>query len=123
MTLALTACASSSDNPSPGKSGTTAPLVIGASVSLTGDFADSGKAVKAGYDLWAATVNAKGGILGRQVQFKIVDDTSSPTQVVTNYQNLINRDKVDLVFGPFSSLLTVPASQVAKRYGYAFLEP
>jgi branched-chain amino acid transport system substrate-binding protein len=42
---------------------------------------------------------------------------------VTNYQNLITTDKVDLVFGPFSSLLTVPASQVAKRYGYAFLEP
>jgi len=123
MTLALTACASSSDNSTPNKSGTKAPLVIGASVSLTGDFADSGKAVKAGYELWAATVNAKGGILGRQVQFKIVDDTSSPTQVVTNYQNLINRDKVDLVVGPFSSLLTVPASQVAKRYGYAFLEP
>ena len=97
--------------------GSKAPLVIGASVSLTGDFADSGKAVKAGYELWADTVNAKGGILGRQVEMKIVDDTSSPTQVVTNYQNLINKDKVDLVFGPFSSLLTVPASQVAKRYG------
>jgi branched-chain amino acid transport system substrate-binding protein len=97
--------------------------VIGASISLTGDFADPGKAVKNGYDLWASQVNAKGGILGRQVQFKIVDDASSPTQVVTNYQNLINSDKVDLVFGPFSSLLTVPASQVAKRYGYAFLEP
>lgn len=99
------------------------PLVIGASVSLTGDFADPGKAVKAGYELWAKEVNARGGILGRPVEFKIVDDTSSPTQVVTNYQNLINQDKVDLVFGPFSSLLTVPASQVAKRYGYAFLEP
>jgi branched-chain amino acid transport system substrate-binding protein len=73
--------------------------------------------------LWASAVNAKGGVLGRTVQMKIVDDTSSPTQVVTNYQNLINKDKVDLVFGPFSSLLTVPASQVAKRYGYAFLEP
>jgi branched-chain amino acid transport system substrate-binding protein len=104
-------------------SGPQPPLVIGASVSLTGDFADSGKAVKAGYDLWAKTVNVKGGVLGRQVQFKIVDDTSSPDQVVTNYQNLINQDKVDLVVGPFSSLLTVPASQVAKRYGYAFLEP
>ena len=68
-------------------------------------------------------MNAKGGILGRQVQIKIVDDASSPTQVVTNYQNLINTDKVDLVFGPFSSLLTIPASQVAKRYGYAFIEP
>jgi branched-chain amino acid transport system substrate-binding protein len=124
MVMALAACASNSNNAGANASaGTKAPLVIGASVSLTGDFADSGKAVKAGYELWASAVNAKGGVLGRTVQMKIVDDTSSPTQVVTNYQNLINKDKVDLVFGPFSSLLTVPASQVAKRYGYAFLEP
>lgn len=100
-----------------------APLVIGASVSLTGDFSDSGKGVQRGYQLWADTVNAKGGILGRRVTVKIVDDASSPTQVVTNYQNLINKDHVDLTFGPFSTLLTIPASQVAKRYGYAFLAP
>jgi branched-chain amino acid transport system substrate-binding protein len=141
--LGLTACSSGSSTPAAG--GTTSassgpvastgagasskaaaftgkPLVIGASVSLTGDFADPGKAVRAGYQLWADMVNAKGGLLGRKVELKIVDDTSSPTQVVTNYQNLINKDKVDLVFGPFSSLLTVPASQVARRYGYAFLE-
>src|SRR5690349_13365844 len=120
--LALAACSPSSAKPA-ASAGPKPPLVIGASVSLTGDFADSGKAVKAGYELWANAVNAKGGILGRHVTMKIVDDTSSPTQVVTNYQNLINLDHVDLVFGPFSSLLTVPASQVAKRYGYAFLEP
>jgi branched-chain amino acid transport system substrate-binding protein len=54
---------------------------------------------------------------------KYVDDTSSTQQVVTNYQNLITVDKVALVFGPFSSLLTIPASQVASRYGYAFPEP
>ena len=58
-------------------------------------------------------------MLGRKVQLKIVDDASSPDQVVTNYQNLITQDKVDLVFGPFSSLLTVPASRVASRYHYA----
>jgi branched-chain amino acid transport system substrate-binding protein len=103
--------------------GSTGPLVIGASVSLTGDFSDSGQAVQRGYQLWANTVNAHGGILGRQVKLDIVDDASSPTQVVTNYQNLINKDHVDLVFGPFSTLLTIPASQVAKRYGYAFLAP
>jgi branched-chain amino acid transport system substrate-binding protein len=79
--------------------------------------------VERGYQLWASTVNAHGGVLGRQVQLKIVDDASSPTQVVTNYQNLINKDHVDLAFGPFSTLLTIPASQVAKRYGYAFLAP
>src|SRR3954451_5260988 len=100
-----------------------APLVIGASVSLTGDFSDSGKAVQRGYQLWADTVNAKGGILGRKVQMKIVDDTSSPTQVVTNYQNLINKDHVNLTLGPFSTLLTIPASRVASRYNYAFLAP
>jgi branched-chain amino acid transport system substrate-binding protein len=122
--MCLSACASSSGGSGASSSSKTKkPLVIGASISLTGDFADPGKAVKAGYQLWAKEINAKGGILGRQVQFKIVDDTSSPTQVVTNYQNLINKDKVDLVFGPFSSLLTVPASQVAKRYGYSFIEP
>jgi branched-chain amino acid transport system substrate-binding protein len=103
--------------------GSTGPLVIGASVSLTGDFSDSGKAVQHGYQLWANMVNAGGGILGRQVRLDIVDDASSPTQVVTNYQNLINKDHVDLTFGPFSTLLTIPASQVAKRYGYAFLAP
>lgn len=103
--------------------GTKAPLVIGASVSLTGDFSDSGKAVQRGYQLWADVVNAKGGLLGRKVTIKVVDDASNPTQVVTNYQNLINKDHVDLTFGPFSTLLTIPASQVAKRYGYAFLAP
>jgi branched-chain amino acid transport system substrate-binding protein len=118
--LLLAACSSGSGSTPAGSKG---PLVIGASVSLTGDFADPGKAVRAGYRLWADTVNAKGGVLGRRVEFKIVDDTSSPNQVVTNYQNLLNQDTVDLVVGPFSSLLTIPASQVAKRYGYAFLEP
>ena len=121
--LVLAACSSSSPGATASATGSKPPLVIGASISLTGDFADPGKAVKEGYELWQQEVNAKGGILGRQVQLKIVDDASSPTQVVTNYQNLINSDKVDLVFGPFSSLLTIPASQVAKRYGYAFLEP
>src|SRR5689334_24202996 len=81
LAVPVGACSKQSNQPST-KSG---PLVIGASISLTGDFADPGKAVKAGYDLWASTVNAKGGVLGRQVQFKVVDDTSSPDQVVTNY--------------------------------------
>jgi branched-chain amino acid transport system substrate-binding protein len=54
---------------------------------------------------------------------KYVDDASSTSQVVTNYQNLITQDRVALVFGPFSSLLTIPASVVTDRYNYAFPEP
>jgi branched-chain amino acid transport system substrate-binding protein len=99
------------------------PIKIGISLSLTGDFADPGKAAQRGYELWATEINKAGGILGRQVEIKVVNDASSPDQVVTNYQNLITQDKVDIVFGPFSSLLTIPAARVAKRYGYAFIEP
>ena len=49
MAAALAGCASKGSSTTNAAKG---PLVIGASVSLTGDFADSGKAVKAGYQLW-----------------------------------------------------------------------
>jgi branched-chain amino acid transport system substrate-binding protein len=119
LTLGISACASSGGS----TAGSGKPLVVGVSVSLNGDFSGDGKALEQGYQLWADDVNAKGGLLGRKVQFKFVDDASSTQQVVTNYQNLITRDKVDLTFGPFSSLLTIPSSGVASRYGYAFPEP
>ena len=92
------------------------------SLSLSGDFASDGQAFERGYKLWAADQNAKGGLLGHPVQLKILSDASSPAQVVTNYQKLIGSDKVSLVFGPFSTLLTVPSARVASRYGYAFVE-
>jgi branched-chain amino acid transport system substrate-binding protein len=98
------------------------PIVIGASLSLKGDFAADGQAFWRGYQLWAKDVNARGGLLGRKVVLKILDDGSSPNQVVTNYQTLFGQDHVDLAFGPFSSLLTAPASSVAARFGMAFVE-
>jgi branched-chain amino acid transport system substrate-binding protein len=121
-TITLAACGSSSTGTS-GSPGAAAPITIGVSVSLTGDFSGDGKALVQGYDLWAQDENAKGGLLGHHVTMKYVDDASSTTQVVTNYQNLISQDKVALVFGPFSSLLTIPASTVTDRFGYAFPEP
>ncbi len=98
------------------------PIVIGASLSLSGDFAADGTAFQRGYELWAHDVNSHGGLLGRPVKLDIVSDNSSPTQVVTNYQKLISSDHVDLVFGPFSSFLTVPAIKVVARYGDALFE-
>ncbi len=119
--LSAAACGSGGGGaatPSPGE-----PITIGVSVSLTGDFSGDGKALEQGYDLWAQDVNAKGGLWGHKVTMKYVDDASSTQQVVTNYTNLITQDKVALVFGPFSSLLTIPASAAVARYGYAFPEP
>jgi branched-chain amino acid transport system substrate-binding protein len=99
-----------------------APVTIGISLSLSGDFSADGQAYQQGYELWADSVNASGGLLGHKVVLDIVSDASSPTQVVTNYQDLISVKHVNLTFGPFSTLLTLPAAQAVNRYGYAMLE-
>lgn len=116
--LAFSACATQS---SPG-TGNTKPIVIGTSLSTSGDFSDDGKAFQQGYQLWADQVNKNGGLLGRQVKLDIVGDNSTPDQVTTNYNKLITVDHVDFTFGPFSSLLTKPASVVTNRFGYALIE-
>ena len=50
------------------------PIVIGASLPLSGDFSEPGTAAKQGYEVWAAMVNDSGGLLGRQVELSIVDN-------------------------------------------------
>ncbi len=122
LTAAAAAGCSSNGSGSSAGSGSKTPIVIGASLSLTGDFSVDGQAFQKGYNLWVSEVNKAGGILGRQVKLDILNDNSSPTQVVTNYQKLITVNHVDLTFGPFSTLLTAPASAAAHRYGYAFVE-
>ena len=120
----LAACSSSSTTSGAAAptSSPTGPIVIGASLSLDGNFQADGEAFQKGYELWAKDVNAKGGLLGRQVKLDIKNDHSLVNDVVANYQTLFGTDHVDLAFGPFSSLLTGPASAVAARYGMAFVE-
>jgi branched-chain amino acid transport system substrate-binding protein len=82
-----------------------------------------GNAIQRGYQLWESYVNSHGGLLGgRKVKFVYLNDQSNATTVATNYTKLIAQNKVNLVVGPYSSLLTVPSAKVAARYGYAFPE-
>ncbi len=118
----LAACSSSPSPSASPSAAAKAPIVIGASVSLTGDFSADGQAFQKGYELWAHDVNAAGGLLGRQVKLIFKDDKSDPTQGSTNVQQLITSDHVNLVFGPFSSLITGPTASVAARYGFAMIE-
>lgn len=115
------ACGNQAGATSLGNQATT-PIKIGISLSLSGSFASDGQAFEQGYQLWADYVNAHGGLLGRRVTLDMLSDASSTNLVQTNYQKLITVDKVDLLFGPFSTVLTKPASLVASQYGYAMLE-
>lgn len=118
--LAAAACGSGSGADSSG--GSRAPVVIGVSVPLSGDFSQDGPNTERGYKTWAAYQNAHGGILGRPIKLDFLSDGSSPVQVVTNYQKLITSDHVNFVLGPFSSFLTGPAAVIANRHGYPMIE-
>src|ERR1700680_2922235 len=56
------------------------PILIGMSLSLTGDFSADGIAFQQGYTLWAADINKHGGLLGRQVKLVILSDASNAAQ-------------------------------------------
>ncbi|WP_418275345.1 amino acid ABC transporter substrate-binding protein [Isoptericola jiangsuensis] len=121
--LVLTACSGDADEASGGGEGADDPIVVGISLPLTGDFSEPGKGVQRGYEAWAQFVNEDGGLLGRQVELKILDDQSNADRVVQDYEALIAQDEVDLVFGPFSTRLVVPSARVAQEYGMLFVEP
>jgi len=121
LTLTLAACLPAS--PATAQPVNQKPIVIGASLPLTGDFGDPGTAAQNGYKVWAAMINEAGGLLGRQIELNIVDNASNPDTASADYEKLITVDKVDLVVGPFSSLLVIPTSEVASKHGYAFIEP
>jgi branched-chain amino acid transport system substrate-binding protein len=118
--MVLAACSSSNSGSSGNTSG---PLKIGMSLPLTGPVADVSKSGYEGYRLWASQVNASGGLIGRQVTLKVLDDGFQPAQSGSNYTRLITQDKVDLLLGTFSSLLNAPDSAIAARQGMLYIEP
>jgi branched-chain amino acid transport system substrate-binding protein len=104
-----------------GKGGT---IKVGASLPLTGEFSEPGKAAKQGYQVWETLVNEKGGLIdGRKVKMIFKDDQSNQNTIVADYNALISRNKVGLLLGTFSSLLNLPASAVAERNRMLYVEP
>jgi branched-chain amino acid transport system substrate-binding protein len=118
----LSACAQDNTTTTTPTFSNQTPITIGASLSSTGDFAQDGQSMEQGYRLWAQTINNNGGLLGRPVQLVILHDNSDPKQVAANYDTLIHKDHVNLVIGPFSTLLTKAAEPVVSKAGYALIE-
>ena len=98
-------------------------LKIGASLPLTGVFSVSGTKHQEGYQLCVDLINEAGGVLGRQVDLIMSDNRSDPATAINQYERLINVDKVEAVFGTFSSRLTFPVANILSRYGYTHVIP
>jgi branched-chain amino acid transport system substrate-binding protein len=97
------------------------PIKIGFSMSLTGPLAANGKQALLGAKIWAEEVNAKGGLLGRQVELVNYDDQSNPSNVPGIYTKLLDVDKVDLVVSSYATNMVAPAIPVVMQKNKTFI--
>ncbi len=102
-------------------------IVIGYSISLTGKFNTEALNVDRAYQLWAEEVNKQGGIAvkdrGRKLPVRLVryDDSSETNNAIRNYERLITRDQVDLLFSPWGSGINFAVSAVTEKHKYPVL--
>ncbi len=97
------------------------PIVIGVSLGLNGKFKSISEMQERGFRLWESQINKSGGLLGRQVKVLIHDDQSNPVKAAELYEKLITEDKVDFLFGPYSSGLTLAVMPVVEQHDVPLL--
>jgi len=94
------------------------PIRVGVTVSLSGEYAVSGKLELEGIRMWVHDINQRGALLGRTVELVYYDDKSQPATSAALYERLITQDKVDLLLGPYGSDITMAASTVAEQHNF-----
>ena len=97
------------------------PILIGGTLPLTGVFAETGLWVQKGYQYWAEDINAKGGLLGRQVKLIIYDDGSDVQKAVNLLEKAITVDKVDLLLGGYPGTSCDAQMAVAEKYKMVYV--
>jgi branched-chain amino acid transport system substrate-binding protein len=93
--LLLAAAAGAAANGDPGVTATS--IVLGGTVPLSGEaaaFGSVGPGAKAYFDY----VNAKGGVNGRKIDYRFLDDGYDPAQTVQLTRKLVEQDKVFAIF-------------------------
>src|SRR5947199_8759736 len=93
---------------------------IGIVAIRAGIAAPVGTAGLRGTEWWAERVNKAGGILGRQVQL-VVEEESNPKDTVERYRKLILQDQVEVVLGGISTGVTLALGPVAEDLGTPWL--
>src|SRR6202050_1402644 len=96
-------------------------ITVGFTASQTGPLNVDSLGQQHGYEYWRDEVNAAGGIKAGgktyQVKFVSYDDQSVGGRVQQLYTRLVNQDKADFLFSPYSSGLTAPATVISEQYG------
>jgi branched-chain amino acid transport system substrate-binding protein len=98
-----------------GSSEAVEPIKIGVSLGLTGRFTVMSNALFRGFKLWEQHLNTAGGVLGRPVQVIYRDDQGLPEKAQGLYTEMIEKEKVDFLFAPYSSLITEAVLPIAEQ--------
>lgn len=102
-------------------------IKIGASISLTGKTAYEGRKMREGYDLWEEKVNSNGGITAGGINYKVemvyYDDESRVERSAKLTEMLITQNKVDFLFGPYSSAITFATTAIGEKYNIITIAP
>jgi branched-chain amino acid transport system substrate-binding protein len=91
------------------------PIKVGMSMPQTGSLGAGGKAALLALQMWVEDVNAKGGLLGRKVEFIVYDDQTNPALTPAIYTKLLDVDKVDLLIAPYGTVPTAPIMPLVKQ--------
>jgi branched-chain amino acid transport system substrate-binding protein len=78
---------------------TDSQVVLGQSVALSGPAQELGKDMQVGASLYFNHVNSRGGVHGRKIVLKTLDDGYEPPRAVANTKKLIEEDRVFALFG------------------------
>lgn len=92
------------------------PVRVGSTLALTGPLSATALVHKLVGEIYVEDLNARGGLLGRKVEWIVKDDQSKPDVARTLYEQLVTSDKVDLLMGPYATGAILSAIGVAQRY-------
>jgi ABC-type branched-subunit amino acid transport system substrate-binding protein len=97
------------------------PIRIGGTLALTGPLAPTALLHKIAGEIYVEELNKANGLLGRPVEWVLLDDQSKPDLTRSLYEKLITVDKVDLLMGPYATSGILAAMGVAQRYNKVFV--
>ena len=101
-------------------------ITIGFTTSQTGPLNVDSLGLVRGYELWRDEVNAAGGIKAGGKSYKVnfvsYDDQSVGGRVQQLYTRIVNQDRAQFLFSPYSSGLTAPAAIISEQYGKVMVD-
>ncbi|RYF42814.1 MAG: hypothetical protein EOO25_05410 [Comamonadaceae bacterium] len=100
-----------------------AQILIGQSITLQGGKNDYGTAVLSGVQAYFQAANKRGGVNGRNLALKTLDDDNRPAQAEANARQLIGQDKVFLLFGSIEGGPSTAVMKVAVEAQVPFFGP